>query len=254
MTLIVSAANNKCLFQAADTRLTYPNGDLVDDLSVKQTQVKGNDFCFLVSYTGRALIGRTRIHDWLTIEISNYKIGNKTSEEIINYLRDKLNEAYSYKQTLIIVGIGWENNNGKVENFYFKISNEDGNKFLLTKTMIKSATFIEKEGYLPVTNDGYFKKREKKFQKVLKRDKTKDMVLIIDNLANIIRIGASHKLYGKYVGSNVTAISVKVGDSSPIAKFYSVKETTHYLPKMGVTIRDGSSEKSFFKINPTDEE
>ncbi|KKQ88286.1 MAG: hypothetical protein UT12_C0023G0004 [Candidatus Curtissbacteria bacterium GW2011_GWC2_38_9] len=260
MTLIITAANKNCLFQTSDMRLTDQNGKLHDDFSVKQTQVRGNHFCFLTSYTGVAYIKNVKVHDWLTNELSNYKIGNKGPEDIVTFLREKLNETYTHKGNLILTGIGWSDYEDIFQRFYFSISNVDSNCFVLDKKNLEDSIFLKCDGYLPATQEDYFNKRSKKVRKFMKREKKGDRKLITDKLVDLIRIGANHKLHGKFIGKNVTGIYVGTYDFSPIARYYSAEKTIVYLPNSvsnemavkGIKITQSDQRDSFFKINPKD--
>jgi len=258
MTLIITGANRKFLFQSADTRLTLQSGQLFDDDSVKQAQIKGDNFCLLISYTGIAHIKKEKVHNWLTNELSDYKLEGKNSKDILTFLRKKLDKQ-GITRDLILAGIGWRNHKLGIQRFYFKLSNIKNKKFILSESVINEPTFIRCEGCLPATQEDYFSKRLKKFCKLLRREKTKDRLTIMDRLTQLIRIGASHTVHGKWIGKNITSLLMSISNSSPIAKYYSSGKTVKYFPNSissaiaikGLKITEDDTQDSFFKINPT---
>jgi len=105
MTLIITAATKRYVFQVADTRLTYPDGQLYDDQSVKTTLATCYDAKLAISYTGLAVIGGQSTDLWLCRELTGAKVWERSFPDVVQFLKDRLTGASSHDYNLRKIGL-----------------------------------------------------------------------------------------------------------------------------------------------------
>jgi hypothetical protein len=113
MTFIVSASTSEFAIHVADTLLTKPDGSIYSDELVKTTIVHCKDAKIIASYTGLAIIDRTRTDKWLVARLREFDAPAKVFQEVVQFLTSCLNRALTknpafqrHGLTLVINGLG----------------------------------------------------------------------------------------------------------------------------------------------------
>jgi hypothetical protein len=87
MTLIITTLADDAVTQTSDLKLTWPDGSVFEDTSIKSTIVVCRDAKFIVGYTGLAMIGNVRTDHWLVEHFSDTRAGHKELREVLEGLR-----------------------------------------------------------------------------------------------------------------------------------------------------------------------
>ena len=231
MTLILTAVNKNFVSVASDTRLTGTGGTLVDDNAVKCIKLDCSNGSFLIAYTGLAKYKGVKTDHWLVDVLTSFKAGTKPVEQVVTHLKDtletyfaSLNLSAKQKMTTVVVA-GWRRKETETSAVVISVSNCENEQMetlqsardefiiniLTIKANAKDPCAVLLNGTEPAVSEKYFDGRIKLLIKRLRRASSfNDMQSIRSQSVSLIRIGASHKQWGKYIGKNcITAIMPK---------------------------------------------
>jgi hypothetical protein len=255
MTLILTSVNNNYVTLASDTRLTDKDGKPVDDNAVKCIKLDCSDGSFLIGYTGIARVNGIKTDHWLVDILTTFKAGNKQIQDVIKHLKQELDKYFSSlkldaktKRTTVVVA-GWAYTTDGTVPLVLSVSNcEDAKLNMLPeardtfsinistrKKEIKSGYMIALNGAELAIDERYFDHRIKRLAKFLRHASSEEGARTIRNQSvKLIRIGASHRKWGHYIGKNcITATLPKEQPGSAECEYYPIDgKKKMFMPHM----------------------
>ncbi len=249
MTLIINVTTAKKVIQAADRRLTFPDGSLSCDKANKTVCVGCKDAHFAIAYTGLAFIGKERTDLWLVNYLTSISASNMTVPSITDALEKKVTSCLKsiprkFRRTSFVLagyrlGMPFTALISNFESYEPRSSGEAQDHFQSHVRQVRGPIRNSKRGLwidtfgCEIAVKSPITRRIKRLAR--KRFFHKETGSVnADNLVSLIRAYAKTQKYGYLVGRNCMTVVIKPRFEEPILTKYhpEMNSPVQYLPHL----------------------